>query len=117
MSKNIEPVSILEKIMYVVSIILVVFIVATIFVGCSVSSLLFESRPAVSQVLIERSPTRVTYIGDISDENNKFVIKCIDTMQKDKFTNYKFNENTNFNTDAASVLSHSKTHIFDSSVK
>jgi hypothetical protein len=103
--------------MYVISIILIIFIVATIFAGCSVNSFLFESRPAVAQVLIERPPTRVTYIGDISDENKKFVIKCIDTMQKDKFTNYKFNENTNFNTDAASVLSHSKSHVFNSSIK
>jgi hypothetical protein len=112
MSSNIEPMSIFEKIIYTISFVLIILILVIMFTGCSVSSFLFESRPAVSQVLIERPPTRVTYIGDISEENKKFVIKCIDTMQKDKFTNYKFNENTNFNTDAASVLSHSKTHVF-----
>jgi len=65
--------------------------------GCSLESPLFQARPAVKSIIIEKPPTRVIYSGAVTQEGQTFAIKCLKEMRSTNYRDYKFNSDTNIN--------------------
>jgi len=81
-----------------------IFFLSFLLVGCSVQSPLIQIRPSISQLLVERPPSRIIYTGKMSEA---FVIHCLQQMQDDEFEIYDFNENTTLETKAG-IVEHKK---------
>ena len=89
------------------------FLLIPLFTGCSVNTPLFDSRPAISKVVVEYPPQRIVYYGNINKDSQDFAIKCLKQMQCRKFRDYKFNETTTLNSNIAVKDSREEVTVFD----
>ena len=68
--------------------------------GCAsvIDTPIYDARPATKQILIESPPSRVVYVGEITDKGRAFTKECLAQMSKKKYHNYKFNTATKLQT-------------------
>jgi len=75
-----------------------IFATLTLFNGCSskhdgliVDTLMYDHRPAINAIIIEKSPIRVQYYGDVTPMSVEFTKDLVKSVSIIPYKNYKFN--------------------------
>jgi hypothetical protein len=92
-------------------VILVVLWFVICIAGCSdnepkiIDSILYDQRPAVKMIVVEKSPWRVSYIGSITQESRDMTNDIMKRVSKYPYYNHKFNPSYQISVSTSGMLS------------
>jgi len=69
-------------------------LVVVVFInGCAMQSFLFNTENERGGFVVTKPPIQITYRGDISETQHRYMLEVIDKASVVPFQDYKFNEN------------------------
>jgi hypothetical protein len=69
-----------------------------------IDSVLYDQRPAIKMIIVEKPPARVTYVGSITGDSINMTDMILKHVDKYKYHNYKFNPVYRFNMETRSYI-------------